>query len=483
MNDRTNSSAKSPLLSCQEPAAVAEASCQNGQGSAIPPQKAEKSPPSALEQLLEDAELLARYAALYGVSNVLDASLTVARARKWFSERALLDAEQQQLCAAFRTLAEAVAPVTPASIQASLKRYGHPVGLFRKQKSLSTIEITRRWYYAIAACIILFVFQALWIVGSNLLSALPKPPADEETIMARIITKASPTEQGSSDYSPWLIRRRSAVDALTPWVKLTKFLDFDDWKWLHWHWKWLQWPQPSKPEKHNTNTGDPKSVQSDPAVPKVALDIIRQDTQITEVKNRMDLLQQFILPLLYGWIGALAYILRSLSEQIRLWTYRKENSVLCDLRMLLGMVAGLAIGWFFKPSGTEVNGVGLVSPFALAFLAGYSVDLLFTVMDRVVATFSKAVPMEPPGRTPPVTRAIADSSLSDTGSAKAASSDSAKSAKGPDTVSTVMRKRRQKASPKPSSAAALAHNPDRLCAASITTEVISLPSARSALAR
>jgi hypothetical protein len=369
MNDRTNFSAKSPLLPCQEPSkaagdskslwswicrlvratkdsAVAEASCQNGQGNPIPPQKAEKSPPSALEQLLEDAELLAGYATRYGVSNGLEASLTVARARKRFSERALLDDdEQQQLCAAFRTLAEAVAPVTPASIQASLKRYGHPVG--RKQKSLSTIEITRRWYYAIAACIILFVFQALWTVGSNLLSAALPP--------------ASPTEQGSSDYS---LRRQNAVEALTPWVKLTKFLDFDDW---------------NHPES------------------KVDLtDKNRQYTEITEAKNRMDLLQQFILPLLYGWIGALAYILKSLSEQIRLWTYRKENSVLCDLRMLLGMVAGLAIGWFFKPSGTEVNGVGLVSPFALAFLAGYSVDLLFTLMDRVVATFSKAVPMEPP---------------------------------------------------------------------------------------
>jgi hypothetical protein len=425
MNDRTNFYAKSPLLPCQEPAAVAEASCQNGQGNAIPPQKAEKSPPSALEELLEDAELLAGYATRYGVSNVLDASLTVARARKWFSERALLDdAEKQQLCAAFRTLAEAVAPVTPASIQASLKRYGHPVGLFRKQKSLSTIEITRRWYYAIAACIILFVFQALWTVGSNLLSALPTPPADEATIMARIT--ASPTEQGSLDYSLWVIRRQNAVKDLTAWVKLTNPLDFDDWK-----------------PNTNTNTGDPKSptptdlitiVTSKQPLSTGSIDPIIEtlnweDTIITEAKNRMDLLQQFILPLLYGWIGALAYILRSLSEQIRLWTYRKENTVLCDLRMLLGMVAGLAIGWFFKPPGTEVNGVGLVSPFALAFLAGYSVDLLFTVMDRVVATFSKAVPIEPPGRTPPITRAIADSSPSDAGSAKVASSDSAKSAR------------------------------------------------------
>jgi len=61
---------------------------------------------------------------------------------------------------------------------------------------------------------------------------------------------------------------------------------------------------------------------------------------------------------------------------------------LWDLRILLGVVAGLAIGWFFKPSGVEVNGVGLVSPFALAFVAGYSVELLFTAMDRIEAAFS-----------------------------------------------------------------------------------------------
>ena len=325
---------------------MAEPSCQNGQGNAIHPQRAEKSPPSALEQLLEDAELL-----------------------------------------------------PPASIQASLMRYGHPVGLFRKQKSLATIEITRRWYYAIAACIFLFVFQALWTVGSNLLSALPKPPADEATIMARSITEASasasPTEQGSLDYSLWVIQRQNAVEGLTPWVKLT-----DPSRWG----RMAEHPEPDDFQQLITDITKSHKLSAESLI-KASKAKDWQDTVITEAKNRMDLLQQFILPLLYGWIGALAYILRSLSEQIRLWTYRKENTDLCDLRMLLGMVAGLAIGWFFKPSGTEVNGVGLVSPFALAFLAGYSVDLLFTVMDRGVAAFSKAVPVQPPGRTSPVTRA------------------------------------------------------------------------------
>lgn len=243
---------------------------------------------------------------------------------------------------------------------------------------------------AIAACIILFVFQALWTVGTNLLSALPKPPADEATIMARIITEASasasPTE-ASLDYSLWVIRRQNAVENLTAWVKLTDPLDFDDWK-------WLQWPQVDP--KPNTNTGDPKpfsdllkQLNMQPNSTELIEALNWEDSVVTEANNRMDLLQQFILPLLYCWIGALAYILKS--EQNRRSTDRKENT-LWDLRMLLGMVAGLAIGWFFKPPDTEVNGFGLVSPFALAFLAGYSVDLLSNAMDRVVSSLQDRIP-------------------------------------------------------------------------------------------
>jgi hypothetical protein len=52
---------------------------------------------------------------------------------------------------------------------------------------------------------------------------------------------------------------------------------------------------------------------------------------------------------------------------------------------LVGVLGGLAIGWFFKPSG---EGVGSLSPLALAFVAGYSVDLLFTAMDRIVGAFT-----------------------------------------------------------------------------------------------
>ena len=106
------------------------------------------------------------------------------------------------------------------------------------------------------------------------------------------------------------------------------------------------------------------------------------------------------MPLLYGLLGAMAFVIRTISQQARDRLYRVENETGYYLRIWLGILGGLAIGWFFKPSS---EGVGSISPLALAFVAGYSVDLLFTAMDRIVNAFSapdtspekKQQPVEP----------------------------------------------------------------------------------------
>jgi hypothetical protein len=108
-----------------------------------------------------------------------------------------------------------------------------------------------------------------------------------------------------------------------------------------------------------------------------------------------DVVQQFVLPVLYGGLGAIAYALRTLAQQSRDRLYRAENETADSLRTWLGVIAGLAIGWFFAPDKSTGAGLGALSPLALAFVAGYSVDLLFTAMDRLVAAFSGPPPTQP----------------------------------------------------------------------------------------
>ena len=86
----------------------------------------------------------------------------------------------------------------------------------------------------------------------------------------------------------------------------------------------------------------------------------------------------------------MAYVLRTLGQQARDRLYSVENQTDFQLRVWLGIVAGLAIGWFFRGDKADGTAVGSISALALAFVAGYSVDLLFTAMDRIVAAFSAA---------------------------------------------------------------------------------------------
>jgi ABC-type proline/glycine betaine transport system permease subunit len=70
------------------------------------------------------------------------------------------------------------------------------------------------------------------------------------------------------------------------------------------------------------------------------------------------------------------------------------------LRMALGGIAGIVIGWFWVPAPSK--GAELVAitsaPFALAFLAGFSIDILFSLLDRL----NRAISDEPGRGAPPV---------------------------------------------------------------------------------
>jgi hypothetical protein len=100
-------------------------------------------------------------------------------------------------------------------------------------------------------------------------------------------------------------------------------------------------------------------------------------------------LSGYILPLLYGALGAFAFLLRKLSDPAAKLTYADDARVSSTLRLHVGALAGLAIGWFVNRNSAN-SGLGSLSPLALAFAAGYASDLLFTVLDKLVGAFDSA---------------------------------------------------------------------------------------------
>jgi hypothetical protein len=103
-------------------------------------------------------------------------------------------------------------------------------------------------------------------------------------------------------------------------------------------------------------------------------------------KSTLDILSQYVLPLLYGLLGSLAYILRTLSREIHNVTFTRGSEIRYSLRWPLGMLGGVTVGLFFDPA--NLTGLAAITPLGLAFLAGYGVELLFTGLDRMVSAFT-----------------------------------------------------------------------------------------------
>jgi hypothetical protein len=94
----------------------------------------------------------------------------------------------------------------------------------------------------------------------------------------------------------------------------------------------------------------------------------------------------YLLPVLYGALGTCAFILRSLYAQMLERSFDPRRSGEFMVRLFLGMLSGVTVQWVFVKDG---NGLPAgTAPLVLAFLAGYSVELLFSSMDRMLAAVS-----------------------------------------------------------------------------------------------
>lgn len=92
------------------------------------------------------------------------------------------------------------------------------------------------------------------------------------------------------------------------------------------------------------------------------------------------------LPMFMGLLGALTYILRSLTIQLRDHTYVQVSLSLSVVRICLGAVAGV-FGAMMVP-GSD-GALKALPPLVVPFVFGYGIEILFSMMDRVVNSFTQ----------------------------------------------------------------------------------------------
>ena len=88
--------------------------------------------------------------------------------------------------------------------------------------------------------------------------------------------------------------------------------------------------------------------------------------------------------MLLGLLGAFTYVYRDMDRRVRTSTLRPGDGAHGTLRMLLGTILGGLLGVIWtNGQPIEFEGVAL-SLAALAFFVGYSVEVVFQIMEILV---------------------------------------------------------------------------------------------------
>jgi hypothetical protein len=103
---------------------------------------------------------------------------------------------------------------------------------------------------------------------------------------------------------------------------------------------------------------------------------------LVDSKSRINLLALWVLPSIYGALGAAVYYMRRFVDP----TVPNPDLVRVLYRIALGSFSGIILAWFWSPTtkvSMDSSGVAL-NLFGIAFLFGFSVEFFFVFLERMV---------------------------------------------------------------------------------------------------
>ncbi|WP_134940948.1 MULTISPECIES: hypothetical protein [Ralstonia solanacearum species complex] len=101
---------------------------------------------------------------------------------------------------------------------------------------------------------------------------------------------------------------------------------------------------------------------------------------VSDIREKVAVRVAWFLPFFYGLLGSAVFLMRNVAN-VRTPAMEWFPIV---MRISLGGVAGIVIVWFSSATTPGLENVGSLSvPFAAAFLTGYGIDVLFTLLDRL----------------------------------------------------------------------------------------------------
>ena len=345
---------------------------------------------SKLPTAVLNAQILLAYATQKGIDVKDEVIKTVVETATVVRQEKVTDVQEIAFWSALNALAKSVSPVSVSSLRATMDSHTRgPARIFGIDVGRSS---PARWAvrsYTIGILGILFILlfvQIYWVFGNSIISDIQNGRKHVLELESQIQAHAN-SKAGAQKSLAVRVSGMYPVDD-QELASLFQQLDAQQLQQQTSHHLLERW----------TNffgdliTWGPLSTSS--VVEKICdggeganADFCRNVARTQSVAVFLDILQRYALPLLYGLLGSCVYVLRTLSSEINTRTFSEASLIGFRIRICLGTLGGMVVAWFVTPDIAD----GLfksLSPFALAFLAGYSIELVFSAMDRFLTAFT-----------------------------------------------------------------------------------------------
>ncbi len=346
----------------------------------------------ALIQALANSELMLVHSTEYGLDIEREELKILTEAKEAFDNDLWSKEIEVEFWLVYKKLAKLIYPVTIDSLNASQEtviKQPSPIQRLFRMKRRNTIAKRSVQLYTVLAISTMFVMLIIHVyfsIGTIRLNRIQKCDARTAEIDLRhdelmLITSSEMKNQSAENETERLKselfeiddEKKSNIKLLEEWLFTFKrvLLIYDN----------------DKLKKEKISIEEEESFG--PPDPNTEMHSVIETIQ--EAQNYVLILGLYILPLFFGLLGALAFVLRDLVMQTKKMVFSKEANINYTLRLILGTLAGLAVGLFWSDIKQQDSFIMItsLSPLIVAFLAGLSVEYVFSGIEKIVSNFIK----------------------------------------------------------------------------------------------
>jgi len=338
---------------------------------------------------IKNAELVLYYCAEAGIDvNVKDVEV-ITDAKRIFSEDNWNRDIEISFWMAYRNLTTLIKPVSVDSLKAAqetaIKNPNFLQRLFNRKNRATLAYRVVRFYtiFAVATMIIMLVMHIYFSIGTvrlNRIKSASEQIVDLESQLDEMELISDNTNLSAQQKQDRLINqlfevnteKESNIKLLEEWVGVIQNI--------------IVFDKNDEVSETETSDGAIDDVYAGPTAPEETLDSNIQVIQ--QAQNYVLVIGLYILPLFYGLLGALTFVLRDLSNQTNNMKYTKESNITHILRLILGTIAGLAVGVFWGDLKQQESFIIIRSlgPLIVAYLAGLTVEYIFSAIEKWISS-------------------------------------------------------------------------------------------------